>query len=113
MPSAVVAIKAFTSLRCNAASASSRRSESVPPVYGSTSEVDRFDLLDNGLGAFEFALTFSDWRLLPGAYRLRAHALDPEGMRLYDTVERDFTVLGDSREQGLVRLPHRWHDPQK
>jgi hypothetical protein len=30
-------------------------------------------------------------------------------MRLYDTVERDFTVLGDSREQGFVRLPHRWH----
>ncbi len=78
------------------------------PVYGTTSEIDGAALRDAGSGSFEFALTFSEWALLPGAYKLRAHAMDPEGMRLYDTVERDFTVLGDSREQGLVRLPHRW-----
>ena len=78
------------------------------PVYGTTSEIAGFALRDVGAGAFEFALTFSEWALLPAAYKLRAHAMDPEGMRVYDTVERDFTVLGDSREQGLVRLPHRW-----
>ena len=78
------------------------------PVYGTTSEIDGEALRETATGSFEFALTFSEWALLPGAYRLRAHALDPEGMRLYDTVERDFTVLGDSREQGFVRLPHRW-----
>ena len=78
------------------------------PVYGTTSEIDQTELHDDGTGRFKFALTFTDWRLLPGAYKLRAHALDPEGMRLYDTVERDFTVSGDSREQGLVRLPHVW-----
>lgn len=78
------------------------------PVYGTTSEIDGAVLNETAAGNFEFALTFSDWRLLPGAYRLRAHALDPEGMRVYDTVERDFTVIGDSRELGLVRLPHRW-----
>jgi lipopolysaccharide transport system ATP-binding protein len=37
--------------------------------------------------------------LAAGAYRLRAHALDPEGMRVYDTVERDFTVAGDSHQE--------------
>ena len=79
------------------------------PVYGTTSEIDGAVLNETAAGNFEFALTFSDWRLLPGAYRLRAHALDPEGMRVYDTVERDFTVIGDSRELGLVRLPHRWN----
>ncbi len=79
------------------------------PVYGTTSEIDGVVLNETAAGNFEFALTFSDWRLLPGAYRLRAHALDPEGMRVYDTVERDFTVIGDSRELGLVRLPHRWN----
>ena len=77
-------------------------------VYGTTSEIDSTMLDDIGDGQYKFALTFSDWRLLPGTYKLRAHALDPEGMRVYDTVERDFTVLGDSRELGLVRLPHRW-----
>ena len=79
------------------------------PVYGTTSEIDGAVLNETAAGSYEFALTFSDWRLLPGAYRLRAHALDPEGMRVYDTVERDFTVAGDSRELGLVRLPHRWN----
>lgn len=78
------------------------------PVYGTTSEIDAVELISTSGGLFEFALTFSDWRLLPGAYKLRAHALDPEGMRVYDTVERDFTVAGDSRELGLVRLPHQW-----
>ncbi len=78
------------------------------PVYGTTSEIDGTQLAELVSGQFKFALTFSDWRLLPGAYKLRAHALDPEGMRVYDTVERDFTVSGDSRELGLVRLPHRW-----
>ena len=78
------------------------------PVYGTTSEIDGIALRDADSSAYEFALTFSNWALLPGAYKLRAHAMDPEGMRLYDTVERDFTVLGDSREQGLVRLPHQW-----
>ena len=83
------------------------------PVYGTTSEIDQIALTENDEGTFEFALTFSDWRLLPGAYKLRAHALDPEGMRLYDTVERDFTVSGDSREQGLVRLPRVWGAPNQ
>ncbi len=78
------------------------------PVYGTTCELDAFALRATDGGQFEFALTFNDWRLLPGSYKLKAHAMDPEGMRLYDTVERDFTVLGDSRELGLVRLPHIW-----
>jgi lipopolysaccharide transport system ATP-binding protein len=41
---------------------------------------------------------------------LRAHAMDPEGVRLFDHVERPLVVSGDSRELGLVRLPHRWNE---
>ena len=36
--------------------------------------------------------------------------MDPEGVRLFDHVERPFVVTGDSRELGLVRLAHRWND---
>ena len=46
--------------------------------------------------------------LLPGKYLVRAHALDPEGVRLFDCVERSFVVTGTTREMGFVRLPHRW-----
>jgi lipopolysaccharide transport system ATP-binding protein len=59
-------------------------------------------------GRYAFAVTFPEIALLPGRYRVRAHALDPEGVRLFDHVEHTFTVTGESRELGLVRLAHRW-----
>ena len=55
-------------------------------------------------------MTLPGLALLPGKYVVRAHALDPEGVRLFDNVERAFVVAGASREMGFVRLPHRWHD---
>jgi lipopolysaccharide transport system ATP-binding protein len=42
---------------------------------------------------------------------VRAHALDPEGVRLFDHVERTLTVTGATRELGFVRLVHRWETP--
>ncbi|MFN3628955.1 MAG: polysaccharide ABC transporter ATP-binding protein [Casimicrobiaceae bacterium] len=78
------------------------------PVYGTTSEIAGVALAADGDNHWRFALTFTDWRLLPGGYRLRAHALDPEGLRLFDTVEREFMLGGATRELGFVRLPHQW-----
>ena len=60
---------------------------------------------------YAFALTLPRVALLPGKYLVRAHALDPEGVRLFDNVERTFVVTGATREMGLVRLAHRWNDP--
>jgi lipopolysaccharide transport system ATP-binding protein len=57
---------------------------------------------------FAFELTLPRVALLPGKYLLRAHALDPEGVRLFDTVERPLQVTGETRELGFVRLEHRW-----
>jgi lipopolysaccharide transport system ATP-binding protein len=53
-------------------------------------------------------LTLPNLALLPGKYFVRAHALDPEGVRLFDNVERPLVVTGETREMGLVRLEHRW-----
>ena len=49
-------------------------------------------------------------RCCPGKYVVRAHALDPEGVYLFDHVEVPLTVTGESRELGLVRLEHEWRD---
>ena len=38
-------------------------------------------------------------------------ALDAEGLRLFDQVEREVTVRGESREFGVVALAHRWRGP--
>jgi lipopolysaccharide transport system ATP-binding protein len=78
------------------------------PVFGTTSEIDHHPLTEIGPGRFVFKVSFFDWRLLPGSYRLKAHAMDPEGMRVYDTVEREFMVSGKRRELGAVDIRREW-----
>jgi lipopolysaccharide transport system ATP-binding protein len=80
------------------------------PVYGVATDMDRVQPRRIDAHRFAVALDFPRLALLPGKYVVRAHALDPEGVRLFDHVERTFTVGGDSRELGLVRLEHRWLD---
>ncbi|TNJ35548.1 ABC transporter ATP-binding protein [Arenimonas terrae] len=81
------------------------------PVYGVSSEMDGIAAEALGDGRFRFRLCFEPLTLLPGSYRLRTHALDPEGLRLFDTLDREVEVAGQAREYGLVRLPHRWLEP--
>jgi lipopolysaccharide transport system ATP-binding protein len=81
------------------------------PVYGVSSEMDGVPAQALGDGRFRYRLCFDALTLLPGSYRLRASALDAEGLRLFDTLDREVTVTGQAREYGLVRLPHRWLEP--
>lgn len=81
------------------------------PVYGVASDHDQIKLEAVDQSHFGGRLSFPDLSLLPGGYVVRAHALDPEGLRVYDTAEITFTVTGRSRELGLVRLPHEWMGP--
>ena len=78
------------------------------PVYGLVSESEGYipEFVDEH--RYRYELEFPSLPLLPGKYTVRAHALDPEGMRLFDTVERDLFVEGASRELGLMRIDHRW-----
>ena len=80
------------------------------PVYGvSTEELEGALKPVDGSDEFHrLDLEFDAVNLLPGQYLLRGHALDPEGMRVCDTIERTFRIRGDTRELGLVRLSHRW-----
>ncbi|MBS3747780.1 MAG: ABC transporter ATP-binding protein [Wenzhouxiangellaceae bacterium] len=78
------------------------------PVYGVASDHDDFLPEPLGEGRFEIVLEFPELNLLPGGYAVRAHAMDPEGLRVHDTVETEFTVRGRTRALGLVYLPHAW-----
>ena len=80
------------------------------PVYGVATDMDGVAPVRVTADRFSFSLTMPDVALLPGKYVVRAHALDPEGVRLFDNVERAFVVTGTSREMGFVRLQHRWND---
>ena len=81
------------------------------PVYGVATDRENTPPLRLADKRYGFSLTFADIALLPGRYQVRAHALDPEGVRLFDHVEHTITVTGVTRELGLVRLPHRWQSP--
>ncbi|GAC1602822.1 MAG: ABC transporter ATP-binding protein [Ramlibacter sp.] len=78
------------------------------PVYGTFSELRHYKPRRVGPNLFAYAVRFGALPLLPGRYVARSHAMDPEGMRLFDQVERTFDVVGHSREMGLCRLEHEW-----
>lgn len=82
------------------------------PVYGVASDHDRHVLTPLGERRYTTTLEFPELSLLPGGYAVRVHAMDPEGIRLQDTVELEVSVRGRSRALGLVHLPHRWADPE-
>ncbi len=78
------------------------------PVYGVATDMD--GVSPPQAAGDRFALSLPSLALLPGMYVVRAHALDPEGLSLFDHVEVPLTVTGESREMGLVRLEHAWRD---
>ena len=78
------------------------------PVYGVDTVMDGVQGQALGAGRYRFELHFPSLALLPGEYMLRAFPLDAEGLRLFTPEECLVRVRGESREFGLVRLPHQW-----
>ena len=79
------------------------------PIYGIATDMDGVAPVRIAAQRFAFSLSFPQLPLLPGKYIVRAHALDPEGVRLFDNVEQPFIVEGATRELGLVRIGHGWN----
>lgn len=77
-------------------------------IFGTFSEVYGYQPQALGPNLFAYAVRFPRLPLLPGRYVARSHAMDPEGMRLFDQVERKFEVVGNSREMGMLHLEHDW-----
>ena len=78
------------------------------PVYGVFSDVDGVDPMRIAPRRFRMTYELVELELLPGEYTLRVHVLDAAALRLFDTLERTFTVRGETREIGVCRLRHRW-----
>ncbi len=80
------------------------------PVYGVVS--DNEGILPVKLRAhyYRFRLRLNRIGLLPGSYSMRGHSMDPEGVRLFDSCEQVFTITGNTKEVGYIRLPHEWLD---
>jgi lipopolysaccharide transport system ATP-binding protein len=80
------------------------------PVYGVASDYDGIEAERLDDQHYRFRICFDSLPLLPGSYSIRGHAMDPQGIRLCDTTELRFIVSGESREMGIIRLPHRWNN---
>ena len=78
------------------------------PIYGVSSDMDAAVPRRIGPHTYRIDYVLPQLSLLPGRYLLRAHAMDSAGLRLFDTLEREFTVRGDNRELGVCHLPHVW-----
>ncbi len=78
------------------------------PVYGSHSNESGYLPRRVAEHRYAFGVRFPALALLPGKYTMRAHVLDPEGLRLFDTLEKDFVVAGETRDYGFVGLEHEW-----
>jgi lipopolysaccharide transport system ATP-binding protein len=81
------------------------------PIYGVSSKMDGEALTPRTDHEYGFSVTFPELPLLPGEYTVKGHALDPEEYRLFDELTGNLTVIGESRELGVCRLPHRWNLP--
>ena len=78
------------------------------PIYGVHSNETSYRPNRLAPRRFGFTVRIPSLPLLPAKYALRAHALDPEGLRLFDTVKAEFLVSGQTRDYGVCRLEHRW-----
>lgn len=78
------------------------------PVFGTFSSDQRFEATRVGERHFAFRFIIHHSPLLPGKYQFRAHTMDEHGLRLFDTMETEFIVNGETREHGFVRLNYSW-----
>ena len=79
-------------------------------VYGVSSDYDGSEAERLDDQHYRFRIRFDRLPLLPGSYSIRGHAMDPQGIRVCDMAELRFMVSGESREMGIIRLPHSWND---
>ena len=80
------------------------------PVYGVVSDNEDVTPVKLADHYYRFRICFKDIRLLPGSYNLSGHSMDPEGVRVFDNRQLAFTISGNTKEVGYIRLPHEWQD---
>ncbi|CAH1211432.1 Teichoic acid ABC transporter ATP-binding protein [Candidatus Nitrotoga sp. BS] len=78
------------------------------PIYGTHSNETAYLPNQIAPSQYGFCVHFTNLQLLPGKYTIRAHAMDPEGLRLFDTVSTSVRITGQTRDYGLCRLEHEW-----
>ena len=77
-------------------------------VFGTGTDHTGTHMMQVDEGLFAISIEFLELALLPGSYIVRVSSMDPEGLRIHDTKELEFTVKGRSRSLGIVSMGYRW-----
>lgn len=77
-------------------------------LFTTSSQVDEAPVQRVGEHHWRFRVAFRRLPFLPGSYMLRLHAMDPEGLRLFDTVERGLVIRGASSFLGCIVIEREW-----
>ena len=85
----------------------------LTPVFGTLSTDAGFQCNRVAPQLFAFRFVIERTALLPGRYEMRGHTLDEHGLRMYDTMTIVVTVMGRTRDHGLVRIAHRWESGEE
>ena len=78
------------------------------PVYGVISDDENITPVKIADHNYRFRIRFTNLNLLPGSYTLTGHSMDPEGLRMFDRSKISFTITGETKEVGFIRLSHEW-----
>lgn len=78
------------------------------PIYGTISETHKAIPSKKSSHHFEYTIKFKNLKLLPADYTIKAHAMDPECLRLIDEVEKPLRVHSQTTDMGVVELESEW-----
>ena len=78
------------------------------PIYGTISETHKAKPFKVSSHHFEYTIKYKNLKLLPADYTIKAHAMDPECLRLIDEVEKPLRVHSQTTDMGVVELDSEW-----
>lgn len=79
------------------------------PVYGTISDSHNAKPIKTSSHHYVFTVIYKNLKLLPADYTIKAHAMDPECLRLMDEIEKPFRVHSNTTDMGVVELETIWN----
>ena len=78
------------------------------PIYGTISDIHKAIPKKISDNEYEYTITLESNKLLPADYIIKAHAMDPECLRLMDSFHKPLRVHSQTQELGVVQLETKW-----
>lgn len=79
-------------------------------IFGTTNASSNATLTELDKHHYHFHISYPRCPLLPGEFIVKAHSMDSEALRLFDTYEMTLNVRGEAIALGSVYMEHKWHN---